>query len=110
MQKINLFHHFVLRHSWFKNPAVWLAKSILAHISEFSQIWSLPKHTAIDIFFHYRPNWGKINNLIFLYIQRTLGLAYFPHFGGKIIIFEKSGSVMHNTMWSPNTKRSSTKN
>ena len=33
----------------------------------------------------------------------------FPHFGGKYIIFKKSGSVTHNATWASNTMLSSRK-
>ena len=42
-----------------------------------------------NINFHYRPNWEKIielrkkTKLSYIYVQRTLGLAYFPHFRVK---------------------------
>ena len=33
MQKTKLFHYLSFwKYSWFKNPAIWLAKSILVHI------------------------------------------------------------------------------
>ena len=38
----------------------------ISHKPEFFQIWDLSKHTAININFHYRPDWEKINNQIFL--------------------------------------------
>ena len=31
MQKMKLFHRFVWRNCWFKNPAIWLAESFLAY-------------------------------------------------------------------------------
>ena len=37
------------RNSWFKNPAIWLAESILVHISheqDFSQIWDRESNTV----------------------------------------------------------------
>ena len=43
--------------------------------------------------FHYRPNWEKIKKLrkkaklSYIYIQRTLGLTYFPILGQNIFFF-----------------------
>ena len=54
----------------------------------FFQIWDLSKHTAININFHYRLNCEKIN-LIFLYIQKALGLAYFAPFWGQKYYFQQ---------------------
>ena len=68
---------------------------------------------------HYGKPWRRVHTMqttlikkqitkkkkkIFLYIQRTLNLAYFPHFGDKTFF-----SVIHNTTWAPNTMLSSWK-
>ena len=59
--------------------------------------------------FHYRPNWKKkLKNwekktkLSYIYIQRTLGLAYFPHFKSKTL-FLKNLTDIHNSTWARNT-------
>ena len=57
----------LLRYGWLKNPAIWLAKNILAHISGtkiFPNIGSV-QNTANNINFHYRSNSEKINDQIF---------------------------------------------
>ena len=51
IQHITLFHHFFVWSSWFKNPEIWLAESILAFISGTN--------------FHYITNSVKINDQIF---------------------------------------------
>ena len=94
--------------NWLKNPTIWLAKSILGHISEpeFSQIWNSFKHTAITIIQTFiidqiekkLKNWEK--NSTFLYIQKTLGLNYFPHFGGKTL-FSKNLALWCTTPHGP---------
>ena len=80
------------RNSWFKNPAIWLAESIFEQ--DFSHIQDLCRNTA-NMNFHYRTNWLKINDQIFLLIQKTLFLAHFPNFLGKKGFSKKSGSVRH---------------
>ena len=45
-------------------------------------------------------NWEK--NWTFLYIQRTLGLAYFPHFGGKTF-FSKNLALSYTAPHGPLT-------
>ena len=53
----------------------------------FFQIEDLYRNTANNINFHYRANSGKINDQIFLQIQKNLFLSYFwpisPSFLGK---------------------------
>ena len=99
-RKASFFHLFLRKIQpilescdWLKSPTIWLAKSILGHISgtrifpnmKFVQAYS----SYSNINFHYRPNWKKIielrkkTKLSYIYIQRTLGLAYFPHFRVK---------------------------
>ena len=66
-------YFFVLfwRNSWFKNPANWLAESILVHISgRFLPVYDLCRNTANNINFHYTTNSVKINlNPIFFKIS-----------------------------------------
>ena len=74
----------------FKNPAIWLANSILpvSQESDFSQIWHLSNNIASNIKFHYKPNSVKNNDQIFN--KLNIFLAYFPHFLGKIFFSENS--------------------
>ena len=119
--KTSLFHQFLREIQpvcescdWLKNPTVWLAKSILGHISEtrffsnmkFVQAYSNYNNTK----FRYRPNWEKIKELkekTFLNIQKILGLAYFPHFWGKTLFSKhlaESCTTRHGpliTCWVP---------
>ena len=62
-----------------KNPA----------FGPFSQIWDLCGNTANNINFHNRTNAIKINDQSFQYIQKTLFLAHFPKFAGKIFFLQK---------------------
>ena len=58
-RKSDFFIVLFYRYSWLKNPVIWLAKNILAHISGTKVFQDSPKFTAININFHYRPNWDK---------------------------------------------------
>ena len=104
MQKIRLFHWFVLDIGWLKNPGIWLAENILAHIQkqEFSQIWDLCSSTANNINFHYRPTSVKINDQIFHQVQKTLFLtlfgSIFPIFEAKKI-FPEIPALSHTTSY-----------
>ena len=61
MQKSGYFIYLFWRYGWLKNPAVWLAEDILAHISgHFPQIWDLCTNIANNIHVHYRTNSVKI--------------------------------------------------
>ena len=88
---------------WLKNPAIWLTKRILGHISgtriftemNFVQAYKNYKTKLIFITDQINKkikNWEK--NWTFLYIQRTLGLAYFSHFWGKTW-FSKNQALSH---------------
>ena len=59
--------------------------------------------------FHYRPNREKIKELRkklnFPIHSNNPRLGLFSPFLGKNIIFKKSGSVMHNTKWPPNSRK-----
>ena len=78
---------------WLKNPTIWLTKSILGHISRtriFKKMKFLQAYSNYsNINFYYRPNREKIKELwkktklSYIYIQRTLGFAYFFHFRAK---------------------------
>ena len=72
MQKIRLFHWFVLE--------IWLIKKSCnligwEHFGPYLR--NLCRNTANNINFHYRTNSVKINDKIFQYIQKTLFLAHF---------------------------------
>ena len=58
-------------------------------------IYRICAGTANNMNFHYRTGWLKINDQIFLLIQKTLFLAHFPNFLGKKGFSKKSGSVTH---------------
>ena len=57
-EKSGYFIDLFWRYGWLKNPAIWLAENILAHISgtKSSQIWDLCRNTEVNINFHYRSN------------------------------------------------------
>ena len=99
-----------------------MAKSILGHISgtrifpnmQFVQAY----RNYGNIKFHYRPNRGKIKELkkktklSYIYIQRTLGLPYFPHFRAKRCFQEiwLSYTTRHRSLtpcWVPEKTRES---
>ena len=89
MHKIRLFQLFVLE--------TWLVKKSCNLIDwvHFPKYGNCP---AKNINFHYRTNLVKINDQIFLKIQKILFLVNFSNFGGKKCFSRKSGSVMHNFM------------
>ena len=72
--KTSLFYWFLCEtrpilesFNWLKNPAIWLANSILGHILE-TRIFSNMKFVQVysnyhNINFHYWPNWEKIKEL-----------------------------------------------
>ena len=67
IQKVKLFHHFALEIFDLKIPqSDWSrAFRFIYQETEFLEIWDLLKHKTININFHYRTNWEKINNEIF---------------------------------------------
>ena len=75
MPKMRLFTNLCWSYKWLKNPAIWLAESILAHISgaRFFPNMGLCRNIANNINFHYRTNSEKTNAQIFQ-IQKTLSL------------------------------------
>ena len=92
MQKIRLFHGFVLE--------IWLIKKSCnligsEHFGPYLRnqnfpIWDLCRNTA-NINFRYRTNSVKINDKVFQYIKKNPVLAHFPNFWGKKKFSEKSG-------------------
>ena len=84
-------------YGWLKNPAIWLAENILAHMQElkFSQIWNGCRNAANNINFHYRINSVRINDKFFSINSKNpvfgTFLVCFPNFGGKKIFSGKSG-------------------
>ena len=105
MQKIRLFHHFALEIFALKIlQSDWLRGfRAISHEPKCPQIWDLFKHTAININFHYRQK--MITKLSYTFKEPSA----WP-FWGQNIIFKKSGSVMHNNTWAPNTMLSFRKN
>ena len=110
-----------VRYSHFYSPAIdWkILQSDWPRVWAISDVPIFPNMKFVQAYnnysiinFHYRPNWEKNKELrkkkTFLYIQRILGLAYFPHFWGKTL-FSKNLAVMHNTTWTPNIMLSSRK-
>ena len=98
--KASFFHLFLRKIQpilescdWLKSPTIWLAKSILGHISgtRIFRIWYLFKHTGITIIQTFiidqikkkLKNWEK--KLNFPILQRTQGFAHFPHFWIKTL-------------------------
>ena len=69
------------KYSWFKNSAISLAKSILAHTSgtNFFQIWVLCRTTAHNIIYTsiLEQIQKNINGQIFQYIQKTILSSFF---------------------------------
>ena len=123
--KASFFHLFLRKIQlilescdWLKSPTIWLAKSILGHISgtRIFRIWYLFKHTGITIIQTFiidqikkkLKNWEK--KLNFPIHSKNPRLRLFSPFLHQNIIFKKYGTVMHNTTWSPNTILSSKKN
>ena len=77
---LNIWGYFInllRRNRSLRNPPIWLAESILAYISETRFFPNVGFAQENNIFFHYRINSVKINDQIFLQIQKTLFLAFF---------------------------------
>ena len=76
---LNIWGYFInllRKNRSLRNPPIWLAESILAYISE-TRFFPNVGFAQENIFFHYRINSVKINDQIFLQIQKTLFLAFF---------------------------------
>ena len=84
---INLFW----RYGWLKNPAIWLAENILAHISGMCRNTANYYHNYhSDYIFHHRTNSVKIIDKIFQYILAHFW-SVFPILGAKRIFLENPG-------------------
>ena len=103
-----MIHKKILQSDW---PRAFWA---ISQEPEFSQVWNLFKDRRITVIQAFiidhtdKKQRTKKKNWTFVYIQRTLDLAYFPHFGGKVL-FWKNLAVIRNTTWTPNTMLSSRK-
>ena len=65
----------------------WLRASFpMSEKKDFPQIWNLFRNTANDINFHYRKNSVKINDQIFLQIQKPYFGLTSPILGEKIFL------------------------
>ena len=73
------------KNSWCKNPTSdWLrAFWPISQEEHFSLTQDFCRNKANSINFHYRKLSVKINDPIFLYIQKTLFLAHFPNVWNK---------------------------
>ena len=114
MQKIRLLHHFALEIFDLKILLFDWPRTFWPHLrnQSFRRIWHLFKHTAININFHYSPNWEKIKELRKKHkfshiIKGPLGLPYFPNFGWKTLFSKNlalSCTTPHGTLtscWAP---------
>ena len=100
MQKIRLFHYFVLE--------IWLIKKSCnligwEHFSQYLRNKNFPKYgmfleTANNINFYYRKNSVKINDKIFNKFKKPCFLSIFPILRTKIFS-GKSGYVKRNFIW-----------
>ena len=101
-KKSGYFIDLFWRYGWLKNPAIWLAENILAHISGTKIL-----NTANNINFHYRTNSEKINDKMFQYIPKSqcFGpfLVHLPNFWSKKDFSGKSIFVTHNFKWVSST-------
>ena len=70
-KKSGYFIDLFWRYGWLKNPAVWLAENILAHISG-TRIFP-----DMGLNFHYRTNSVKIITKFFNIFKKTMFLAHF---------------------------------
>ena len=68
----------ILQSDWLR--AFWP----ISQEKDFSQTLDLCRNIANNTNFHYRANSRKIKDQIFLQIQKTLFLAHFPNFGGRL--------------------------
>ena len=102
------FSSFCSRDIWLKNLAIWLVKSYLMERNQ-----NFPKYeiysgmqqliqTFISERIEKKMKELRKKNCILLYIQRTLGLAYFPHFEGKTL-FSKDLTLSFTTPHGPLT-------
>ena len=97
-KKWGCFIDLLWRNAWFKTPTIWMIGRILAYISETKFFQDLYRNTVNNINFHYKTSPEKINDQIFLWIQKTLLWPYSwptsPILGSKKCFHKKSG--MHN--------------
>ena len=99
MQKSGYFIYLFWRYGWLKNPAVWLAEDILAHISgHFPQIWDLCRNIANNIHVHYRTNSVKIRQKFSISSKGPV-FGLFSILVVEIFFSRKSGFVTHNFIW-----------
>ena len=91
------------RNSWFKNPSIWLAESILAYISgiRYFPVWYLCRNTANNINFYYieQIQWKLMTKVFFKFKKPYFWPLFDPltRFLEQNRFFPKnSGSVTHN--------------
>ena len=89
---MNLFQ----QNSWFKNHAIWLAKSISAYISVTRFLPNIGFVQQHNINAHYRTNSVKIITQIFYKFKKPCFWPIFPIFRAKNVFQEKTNSVLHN--------------
>ena len=88
MQKIRLFHHFVVEMQSFKNTAICLVESVLAHISGtriFPSMWFVQeysKYYKISLWTKFRK---KLMTLSSNKFKKPCFWPIFPMFGTKKI-------------------------
>ena len=75
----------ILRSDWLK--AFWS----ISQEQDFSQIYDLRRNTVNNNIFYYRTSSVKINDQIFLQIQKNLFLVHFPNFWDKKCFFKELG-------------------
>ena len=92
------------RYGWLKNPAIWLAANVLAHISGTKII----QNTVNNLNFHYRTNSVKIQKPKFsINWKKNMFLAHFwliSQFWGLKTFSGESSSVTHKFIWISSTR------
>ena len=82
---------------WKIQQSVWLRPFWpISQEKHFSQIYDLCRNTANNINFHYRTSQVKINDWMFLWIQKTLFLVNFSNFWREKSVFQKNLAIMNN--------------
>ena len=102
-KKLGYFIGLFWRNSWFKNPVIWLAESILAHVL---LVKDMCRNTTNNINFHYKMNSVKIdlNSIFFKKFLNCkdlifgLFLAHFPSFGVKKVFSKLSHTTSERSL------------
>ena len=85
---VSSFINLLWRNAWFKNSAIWMAESILVHISGTT---FFPNGNNMK--FHYRTNKGKLKTKFFFKLKKPYFwpiLGSFPQFLGAKNVFPKN--------------------